>query len=67
MEARLPFPSDTNMGDVVNHLTANSTSLTDLYSVTESLIIQGAASPHFLTTCTILSQLWGGGVFEGIE
>ena len=65
--ADIPLPPGTNMGGVVNQLTTNSTSLTDLYSVTESIIIQGAASPHFLTTCTILSQLWGGGVFEGIE
>lgn len=65
--ADIPLPPGTNMGDVVNQLTTNSTSLTDLYSVTESLIIQGSVSPHFLITCTILSQLWGGGVFEGIE
>ena len=60
MEARLPFPSDTNMGDVVNHLTANSTPLPDLYAMVEDLSIHGATSPHFSTAVTFVSQFFGG-------
>lgn len=60
-EAQLPLPPATNMGDVVNDLTANSTGLPDFYAMAENLIVQGAASPHFSTACAIVAQLWGGG------
>ena len=61
--AQFPLPPATNMEQVVNSLTANSTSLPDLYETADSLLVQGAASPHFASACTIVAQLWSGGGF----
>ncbi|XP_047314119.1 cytochrome c oxidase subunit 1-like [Impatiens glandulifera] len=51
--AQFPLPPATNMEQVVNSLTANSTSLPDLYETADSLLVQGAASPHFSSACGI--------------
>ena len=61
--AQFPLPPATNMEQVVNLLTANSTSLPDLFETADSLLVQGAASPHFASACTIVAQLWSGGGF----
>jgi hypothetical protein len=45
---------------VVNHLTANSTPLPDLYAMVEDLSIHGATSPHFSNAVTFVSQFIGG-------